>query len=216
MATQATLNGILADDGGEACDCGFQWGTSPAFGTTTGTQSRRTGEAFSQVIYFPANTEFSPTTTYHFRSFATNSVGTRYGATLTFVTTYTPGSGGCVGVGSSIAHVTTMQATGVAESLAYINGYVDDDAGYNGEVSFEWGASMLFGEETPWIGNHDTGDSFQSKISPLGPGVSYFYRARFRNRYGIFYGGSVSFTTLSYEGQGVLVSDGSLLLIMEG
>jgi hypothetical protein len=77
----ATHNGLLDDDGGEACDCGFEWGETVAYGHVTPTQSKITGQSFSQLIL-----GLSHDTTYHFRAFATNSVGTAYGADMTFTT----------------------------------------------------------------------------------------------------------------------------------
>ncbi len=77
----ATVNGTLNQDGGEACDCGFEWGLDTDYGMTTPPQSKTTGETFSQVIG-----GLAPNTTYHFRAFATNSLGTSYGADRTFTT----------------------------------------------------------------------------------------------------------------------------------
>jgi len=77
----AAVNGTLDDDGGEACDCGFEWGETPAYGNTTPTQSRTTGQTFSQEL-----SGLSPNVTYHFRAFATNSEGTGYGADRTLTT----------------------------------------------------------------------------------------------------------------------------------
>jgi len=77
----ATLHGTLDDDGGEACDCGFEYGEDTGYGTTTATQSKTTGQTFSQAI-----TELKPLTTYHFRAIATNSIGTSYGSDATFTT----------------------------------------------------------------------------------------------------------------------------------
>lgn len=77
--TTATPNGLLDDDGGEACDCGFEWGLDTDYGTITSTQSKTTGQTFSQAI-----TGLVPNTTYHFRAIATNSAGTSYGADRTF------------------------------------------------------------------------------------------------------------------------------------
>ncbi|GAI65083.1 unnamed protein product, partial [marine sediment metagenome] len=48
-ATSAALNGTLGDDGGEACDCGFQWGETEEYGQTTPPQSKTTGQEFSQA-----------------------------------------------------------------------------------------------------------------------------------------------------------------------
>ncbi|GAJ15159.1 unnamed protein product, partial [marine sediment metagenome] len=80
--TMATPNGTLDDDGGEACECGFQWGPDTNYGVTTPTETKTKGEAFSQVIggLFPG-------TEYHFRALATNSAGTGYGADRRFTST---------------------------------------------------------------------------------------------------------------------------------
>ncbi|MBA7506205.1 hypothetical protein ES706_04886 [subsurface metagenome] len=78
----ATLNNILNDDGGEACDCGFQWGLTPAYGHTTLTESKVTGESSSRAIH-----GLFPGFTYHFRAFATNSAGTGHGADMSFTST---------------------------------------------------------------------------------------------------------------------------------
>ncbi len=78
-ANAATLNGTLNDDGGEPCNCGFEWGETIAYGNTTPTQSRTTGQTFAQAI-----TGLDPNKTYHFRAFATNSVGTSYGGDRIF------------------------------------------------------------------------------------------------------------------------------------
>jgi hypothetical protein len=80
-AIAATFNATLNQDGGEPCECGFEWGLDTGYGTTTPPQSKTTGEAFSQVIG-----GLQPGTTYHFRAFATNSVGTSYGADRSFAT----------------------------------------------------------------------------------------------------------------------------------
>ncbi len=80
-AVSAKPNGTLDDDGGEACDCGFEWGETIAYGNTTPTQSRTSGQTFAQTII-----GLDPNKTYHFRAFATNSAGTSYGADTTFTT----------------------------------------------------------------------------------------------------------------------------------
>lgn len=78
---EGTLNGTLDDDGGDTCYCGFEWGETDAYGNTTPTQSRTTGQTFAQTI-----TGLDPGKTYHFRAFATNPAGTSYGSDETFTT----------------------------------------------------------------------------------------------------------------------------------
>jgi len=72
---QATLNGVLQDDGGEVCTCWFQWGLTTDYGAETAiTTGLVTGNAFSAII-----TGLSPGFTYHFRAVAQHRYGTVYG-----------------------------------------------------------------------------------------------------------------------------------------
>ncbi|MBA7712563.1 hypothetical protein ES703_121542 [subsurface metagenome] len=77
----ATLNATLVDDGGEPCECRFEWGLDPSYGVTTPIQVKTTGQTFSYVIH-----DLVPGTAYHFRAMATNSVGTSCGADRSFST----------------------------------------------------------------------------------------------------------------------------------
>lgn len=83
-----TLNGTLDDDGGEACECGFEWGKAVPYTNTTPVESKTTGEAFSQII-----APLEPATVYHVRAFANNSAGTSYGADVEVMTYPASGRG---------------------------------------------------------------------------------------------------------------------------
>ena len=80
-AESITLNGTLDLQGAAPSDCGFEWGPDTGYGTTTATQTKSTTETFSQALR-----GLQPGTTYHFRAFATNLVGTSYGADRSFTT----------------------------------------------------------------------------------------------------------------------------------
>lgn len=78
----AILIGKLTDDGGEACEVGFQWGLTALYGQDTTWQGgKHTGDAFWQII-----ASLDPDTTYHFRAQGRNSVGTGYGEDMAFKT----------------------------------------------------------------------------------------------------------------------------------
>jgi len=80
--SKATLHGILTDDGGEPCDCGFEWGLTAGYGNETPWQSgKHTGDAFVQPL---AGLEAD--TVYHFRARARNSAGLASGADMIFRT----------------------------------------------------------------------------------------------------------------------------------
>lgn len=81
----ATLNGVLDDDGGEACACWFSHGVPGGTIYTTPLQTKSSGELFSQAL-----TDLTPGTRYHFRAVARNSTGITYGTNMYFVTESPP------------------------------------------------------------------------------------------------------------------------------
>lgn len=160
----ADLNGTLVDEGlaGQACDCGFEWGLTTAYGNTTPTASKTTGQTFAQTIVLV------PGTTYHFRSFATNSLGTAYGADAQFTTdVVTP-------------TVTTDPATLVHQREATLNGTLVFDGGAACDCYFEWGLTTAYGNTTP-IQSKTTGQTFSQNISNLTRGTVYHFRALANN-----------------------------------
>ncbi len=197
----ATLNGMLDDDGGEACACGFEWGETDAYGNTTPTQSRTSGESFPQAI-----TGLTPGITYHFRAFATNSAGTGYGSDRTFTTKNVPA-------------VRTCGVTNIELDSAVLIGELTDDGGEACEVSFEWGLTTLYGNVSTWQGGKHTGDAFWQIIASLEPDITYHFRAQARNSVGAASGTDMSFKTLTRPeaevGVPYSIFNPSLLLLME-
>ncbi|GAH32958.1 unnamed protein product, partial [marine sediment metagenome] len=158
--TSTTLNGNLDDDGGEACGCGFEWGETPAYGNTTPTESKTTGQTFSQGI-----SGLLPGHTYHFRAFATNSEGTSYGADRSFTTLV------------AIPTLTTNPATSVGANSSTLNGTLDDDGGEACQVRFQYGLTDAYGTDTAWQPGKVTGNTFEQVISGLLPNNTYHFRA---------------------------------------
>jgi len=162
----ATLNGTLNDDGGEACDCGFEWGLTVAYGNTTPTQSRTTGQTFSQTIIGLENC-----TVYHFRAFATNAAGTSYGADRTLTTL------------QDAPEVTTTSPTSVGLDSATLNGLLDNDGCpiTGSDCGFEWGESPDALVNVTSSENRITGQTFSRSLSNLLSGKTYYYRTYARN-----------------------------------
>jgi hypothetical protein len=79
---QATLNGLLEDDGGLVCKVRFEWGGTREYGEETPWQGGFTsGMAFNTTIY-----NLTEGRAYHFRAVAINNNGISYGNDMTFTT----------------------------------------------------------------------------------------------------------------------------------
>lgn len=196
---RVTLNGTLTADGGETCACGFEWGLTAAYGNTTSTQSKVTGESFSYVL-----NDMTVAGTYHYRAFATNSTGTSYGADVTFVIP-----------ASVLPVVATLEAEDVSDSSANLKGYVQQDNGYPCSLWFEWGADQSYGHRTePQY--YSAPHSFEQLIGGLHPEAAYHFRAVAQNRNGIGYGADKTFITTTPLGPITSIGvDGALLMLAE-
>ena len=72
---QATLNGILVNDGGQPCTVWFEWGTSTRYGQKTLPQNNvSAGATFSTTIY-----NLAEGVLYHYRAVAINATDIAYG-----------------------------------------------------------------------------------------------------------------------------------------
>ena len=94
--------------------------------------------------------------------------------------------------------VTTASATGVGTTTATLNGTLTNlGSASSVEVSFEWGTSTSYSEETPVETRTSTGP-FSATISGLSPSTTYHFRAKAGTSYGI----DRSFTTEAAGGGG--------------
>jgi uncharacterized protein (TIGR02145 family) len=83
-ATTATSGGDITTDGGSAVTArGIVWGTTP---NPTIALITKTTDGTSTGTYTSSLTGLAPLTTYYVRSYATNAVGTVYGAEISFTT----------------------------------------------------------------------------------------------------------------------------------
>ncbi len=128
----------------------------------------------------------SKSTTYFLRAFATNSIGTVYGAQKTFTTK------------SGKATITTTTATEVKHNSAIVGGNITDDGGDAITArGICWGTS-----ENPTLSNSHSTDgngigSFTHTLQGLQTSTKYYYRAYSTNSCGTTYGTQKNFTTKS-------------------
>jgi phosphodiesterase/alkaline phosphatase D-like protein len=131
--TYATLNGTV-NPNGAATTYYFQWGTTTAYGATSGSHSAGSG-TIAAAVHVTAS-HLTPGTTYHYRLVASNSAGTTAGIDRTFTTT-----------GNPPADVTTGPASSITTNSAVVSGTINP-RGDATTWSVQYGTSTAYGVET--------------------------------------------------------------------
>jgi hypothetical protein len=192
--TFATLGGEITSTGGSVVtERGFYSSEVDGFADGTGTKISEVGD-FGVGTYSIEADCFEIGTTYYFKAFATNAVGTVYGTQATFSTT----------TGGSCPSVTTTAATAVLDVSATVNGEVTNENGSSvterGFVYSSTDVDPRIGEEgvTKLIHGTSSGTgTFSSSLSGLSPDTQYYVNAYAINGISVGYGETVTFTTIS-------------------
>ena len=178
--SSATLNGIITNDGNASSTVeGFEYGPTISYGNTASTTGTFGVGSFSNQIF-----GLTPNTTYHFRSYATNSAGTGYGSDATFLT-------------ASITPPTllTPSTNNVLSYTANALGNISDDGGFFNTVrGFEYGTTTQYGLIAQEAGIFNAG-TYQLPLSNLICRTTYHLRAFARNTAGSASSSDATFLT---------------------
>ncbi|MFV8327954.1 beta strand repeat-containing protein [Flavobacterium sp. ZS1P14] len=184
----ATSGGTITNTGGAGVSIlasGICWSTvtDPTIGLPT-----KTSDGPLVTGTFASNLSgLTKGTLYYVRAYATNSMGTSYGANVTFSTPATAS----VTTATSVTPITSAAATCVGSNVTSIGGSAVTSRG------------VCYGTTTgPTIlGTKTTNSSglgvYNSAISALASGTTYYYRAYATNSSGTAYGDELTFTTLA-------------------
>ncbi|HUL59112.1 MAG TPA: hypothetical protein VLU43_07555 [Anaeromyxobacteraceae bacterium] len=200
-SSSATLNGS-ASPGGDATTGWFRYATASP-GTCNDTFGTRApavggsalGAGTSSVPFSQGLAGITPGTTYYFCAIASNSVGTAFGAVLSFTTL------------AAAPAVATAAATAVASTAATLNGAVNP-GGANTTGWFRYAATDpgtcddTFGTRAPAaagsaLGAGTSSAPFSQGLTGLSPGATYYYCAIASNSVGTSFGVVLSLTTLA-------------------
>jgi hypothetical protein len=184
-ATNATLTGAqlngTVNPNGASTTYYFEYGTTTSYGTQTNTAIAGSGTSALGVNAVLSG--LTPTTLYHYRVVATNSVGTIQGSDMTVTT----------GLGPSAA---TLAATNVTLSGAQLNGTINPN-GSSTTYYFEYGTTTGYGAQTTntSAGSGTSPSSVNTIVSGLTPSSFYHYRVVAANSVGMSQGSDMTFTT---------------------
>jgi uncharacterized protein (TIGR02145 family) len=181
-AIAATSGGNISSDGRAAITArGVCWSTTanPTIVDSKTSDGTGTGQFISSLIGLTGGT------TYHVRAYATNFVGTAYGADITFST--------LGGAPESL----TQPATNISATGATLNSTVNAHD-ISTTITFEYGPSTSYGDTSTSTQGPVTGNSItnaSADVSGLIPGTTYHFRVKAVNSLGITYGDDMNFTT---------------------
>jgi hypothetical protein len=179
-ADSATLNGTVTATGGDDPEVWFEYGEDTEYGmSTTVDGPYEAGDSYTAEI-----TGLDCETTYHFKSFGSNSAGTGKGSDAEFTT------GSCVVAPT----VTTDAVSNITQTSVTLNGTISNTGGENATTHFEYGATASYGTSTAEVA--DTGAiSYSVGITGLSCGTVYHYETYAENSAGESNGGDQTFTT---------------------
>ncbi len=181
--TSITIRGEVTNKGNtEIIARGVVWDTT-ANPTTAGTKTVEDTNTFTSTI-----TSLTANTTYHFRVYATNSVGTSYGENKEFRTLAI--------TASTVVSTTTRANANITSTSITIRGEVTNTGGADITArGVVWSTSA-----NPTIPSTNkevaTANTFTSTITSLMADTTYHFRVYATNSVGISYGANQSFTTL--------------------
>lgn len=179
----ATLSAAVTPNGA-ATTVFFEYGPTPGFGTTTAGQSIGSGN--SPVNVSVNLTGLAAGTTYHYRVYATNSVGTTTAASGTFQTS------------APLPQVTTTAASFVTTGTASINATINPNS-LATSVYFLWGTradELTAQTPTQNVGAGSANLDVWAELSGLTADTTYFYKAVAVNGGTAVSGSVLSFRTL--------------------
>lgn len=185
--SMAVVTGKVVPNGAQT-SYWYEYGSTNALGTRTGTQS--VGGGYINVSTPATISGLTANATYYYRLVAQNTFGTVVGRAYSFMTNSNPP---LQGVGPTAR---TDSASAVARTTATLNGQITPNSA-EASYWFEYGETAEFGNTTAIqsAGNGAVTKPVSAAVSGLKPSTKYYFRLNAQNQFGTMTGGTTSFTT---------------------
>ncbi len=197
-SSSAVSGGNIISDGGATVTArGVVYSTSPNPTLATGTNVQDANGGTG--VFTSSLTGLSASTVYYVVAYATNTVGTAYGSSVSFTTTAVSSN--------TLAAISTTTVSSITSSSAVSGGNITSDGGATvtarGVVYSTSPNPTLATGTNVQDANGGTG-VFTSSLTGLSAGRVYYVVAYATNTIGTAYGSSISFTTLQQVGSPTL------------
>ena len=182
----ATLGATVNSHGASVQECSFEYGTTPAYGTSVPCSSLPSASTTPVSVSAPVS-GLAAGTAYHFRIAVGYPGGPARGADATFQTS-----------GQAPA-VTTGEASAVTRSSVIVHGQVNPHGQPVGECEFEYGATSAYGHVaacTPAPGAGSSPVTVSAALGGFAAGDTIHYRLAASNENGTSYGVDAAVTLL--------------------
>ena len=181
----ATLSGtVVADNGAAIKERGFVWMQGDGTPTTSNSKLQASGTTGD---FTAALTGLEPNKKYSFRAYAVNSMGTSYGAVMTFLTN------------TSLPKLSLVNVSAITSTSATLTANVTDHGGETvSEVGFYYSTDPAVDVNTSEkIEKSYAGTAFTASLSNLSIYTIYYVRAYATNSAGTSYSNVITFRTLA-------------------
>jgi uncharacterized protein (TIGR02145 family) len=177
-ATAATLNATFTDGGSAVTATGFKYATNSALTSPTDVTGSGTSSPFTGAL-----TGLTHATQYWAVGYATNTVGTSYGDTITFTTS------------AIVPTVDTDAATSVTSSAATLNATITATGGAAVSITgFKYATNSALTSPTD-VASSGTTSPFTASLTGLTASTQYWAVGYATNAVGTSYGDTITFTT---------------------
>jgi len=181
----ATLNGTVNSNHHPA-NIEFEYGITSSYGNTIAAIPPSTSDT-NNISVFANISGLTPSTSYHFRIKASNTMGTNFGNDMMFNTT----------MQGPLPSIITRQASNITLNSATLNGFVNPNH-YQTDVSFEYGLANSYGNTitaSPPVTNDTNGTAVSADLTGLNSDTYYHFRVKATSIAGTKYGDDLIFYT---------------------
>jgi hypothetical protein len=194
--TSARLNGEVTSNGNADTTVHIYWGPSDG-GTTPGSWANDVNLGVKSVgTFYTDISSLTPSTTYYYRCYATNSAGSAWAAsTASFTTSASP---------TAPTVTNSTGASNISDTGARLNGEVTSTGNASTSVTIYWGPADGGTTQGSWANSVPLGakpaGTFYTDISSLTASTTYYYRCYATNSVGSAWAASTaSFTTNAHS-----------------